>query len=111
MEINSHFRTTEECEFATPETDGEILSFHGFAGSLDLSELQESTPRRVRVTCDRTGQISVNAAADFWLIAEVDIPAAQYVEPVPEEEGQLQTKPERVPIETVEVLLWALPRV
>jgi hypothetical protein len=106
-------------ETAQPVADGERLSFEGLIGELDLAALQTDEPRRVRVTVNYDGEISVNAKSDYWLVAEIDIPAKKYTEkavahkfgePVLSKEKEPQTVQERMEIEKVDVTLWPLPR-
>lgn len=114
--INSQDK--EDPQYPQPAVDGEMLRFEGLNGELDLAECQQHTPRRVRVSIDRVGRVSADAAANYWLVAEADLPAIEHADvvveddsgdPVLDEEGEPQTQPERQPIETVEVTLWALP--
>jgi hypothetical protein len=88
--------------FAVPVLEDEILTFDGYEGEIDISEHEG---KRIAVSTDKDGNLSVDAPTDYWLLAEIDIPTA---ETVTIGEGEEATS-ERVPIEEIEVRLWALP--
>jgi hypothetical protein len=88
--------------FAVPSLEDEILTFDGYIGEIDISEYEG---KRIVVSADKEKNLSVDAPTDYWLIAQVDIPTAETVTTGEDEE----MVSERLPIQDIEVRLWALP--
>ena len=74
----------------TARLKGTTLKFDELPGQEhDLSKLQTEVPRRLRFTMSKDKVVSVDKSSDYWLIAEVDIPARKVVtEPVLDEKGE-----------------------
>lgn len=96
--------------FITPTPEGQSVWFGD--EKIDLVSLQRDHFRRVRVTMDRDGKLALDPAEDYWLLAEIDIPAAVYADRTTGEtdlEGNPVYERVREPIGAVEVTLWPLP--
>ena len=86
----------------------EILSFSNRKGTIDLAALQSQEPRTIWVTMDREGNLSIDAPTNYWLVAEVAIPPAQYVSIGKDEETQKQKRIPMAP-DKVHITVWPLP--
>lgn len=83
--------------------------------SINLSKREEDWPVHIDVCFGATGELVIGAAAGRAYVAEIDIPARQYVDteaPATLGEGEETTQPQReaVPLdmETVTLTLWAV---
>ena len=108
--------------YATAVLDGTILSFEDYPGQqFDLADLQGDEPKHLRFTIDRDSNISIDAAEDYWLFAEIDLPAKTYTsepvlddagEPAMDESGQPQTTFVAQPVtaDDIKYTAWQLPK-
>ena len=73
--------------------------------SINLSKREKDDPVHIDVCYDEDGELCIGAAAGWAYVAEIDIPAREYIEPAGEEEA-----PEPVPfdIDKVTLTLWAI---
>lgn len=96
------------------EVDGTRITFADDL-SINLSKREEDWPVHIDVCSGATGELVIGAAAGRAYVAEIDIPARQYVDteaPATLAEGEEITQPQReaVPLdmETVTLTLWAV---
>ena len=109
-------------DFVTAQLTGGVLSFAGFPDQESvLTDLQSSETKRLRFTINNVGVISVNAAEDYWLIAEIDLSAKEYESeavvdadghPVLNENGEPEMATTIKPITVGNLILtvWQLPK-
>lgn len=102
--------------------NGTILTFDKYPDQeFDLADLQGSKAKRLRFTIDHKGNISINAAEDYWLIAELDLPAKTYTsetvlnpsgEPVIDKNGQQKTTSivDAIYGRNLKLTAWRFPR-
>lgn len=77
-------------------------------------DLTPHAGERVRLWIERNGEYSTNPRQDhYWQIAELDVPAQEYVETAgdPDSEGRPTANRAAVPIDlsSVEIKAWSLP--
>lgn len=96
------------------EVDGTRITFADDL-SINLSKREEDWPVHIDVCSGVNGELVIGAAAGRAYVAEIDIPARQYVDtevPATLAEGEETTQPQReaVPLdmETVILTLWAV---
>lgn len=77
--------------------------------SLKLAKLEKDDPVHKDICFDADGDLMIGTAGARAYVAEIDIPARQYVTPDPEE-GEDQQPPVPVPLDmdTVTLTLWAI---
>jgi len=92
-------------EYTTEET---AITFGNDELTLDLAELQEDESRHVTVCYTKKHTLTIGRGGITY-VAEIDIPAREYVYPEPGEGGE-QEEPYPVPLdmETVTLTLWAI---
>jgi hypothetical protein len=100
--------------YAEPLMEAETIQFAEHYGSIDLSTYETDRPQRIRIFSDREGNLSVDSAQAYWLVAEIDIPPRQYElaqEAIEGKEPEESTPPERMPItaDALAIKLWPLP--
>lgn len=102
---------SDSAAYAVPRLKADMLSFDGLAGTIDLADAQKRHKRVLRVTMDREGVIAVDMPVNYWLIAEVKIPAPAYASTGtgPEEEPTEQIQ-EPLSEQEVIVTVWPLPK-
>ena len=79
--------------------------------TINLVKREEDWAVHIDICFDRDGNLVIGTAAGRAYVAEIDIPAREYIEvPDPEGEGEEATKLEPVPLDldTVTLSLWAV---
>ena len=87
------------------EVNGTKISFDDDTMSLKCDKFQKDWPIHKDICMDRDGGLTMGISDGVYYVAEVDIPAREYTEPVDEE-----TAPEPLPLdmEKVTLTLWSL---
>ena len=108
-------------KFATVLLVDDVISFAEYPGQVfDLAELLTDATKCLRFSVDRNGNISLDAHFDYWLIAELVLPARTYTsepaldkagKPVLDENGSPETisVAKSVLGDDVELTAWQLP--
>ena len=78
--------------------------------SINLSKREKDDPVHIDVCYDEDGELCIGAAAGWAYVAEIDIPARQYVDVPVEggEEGEVTREPLPLDMDTVTLTLWAI---
>lgn len=79
---------------------------------INLTKLEKDWPVHKDICMDADGDLTMGTGAGLYYVAEVDIPAREYQEPDPAEEGE--ETGERIPLpldmDKVTLTLWALEK-
>ena len=77
--------------------------------TINLKKREEDWPVHIDVCFDGDGELVIGTAAGRAYVAEIDIPARQYIYPEPDE-GEEPEPPQPVPLDmdTVTLSLWAI---
>lgn len=109
-------------KFATVLLVDDVISFAEYPGQVfDLAELLTDAAKCLRFSVDRNGNISLDAHSDFWLIAELALPARTYTnnpaldkagKPVLGENGESKTISTAKPVtaDEIKLTIWQLPK-
>jgi len=78
--------------------------------TINLIKREEDWPVHIDVCFDADGCLVIGTAAGRAYVAEIDIPAREYIYPEPAEEGEEQDPPTPVPLDLdkVTLSLWAV---
>lgn len=78
--------------------------------TINLVKREEDWPVHIDVCFDADGCLVIGTAAGRAYVAEIDIPAREYIYPEPGEEGEEQEPPTPVPLDLdkVTLSLWAV---
>lgn len=78
--------------------------------TINLIKREEDWPVHIDVCFDADGCLVIGTAAGRAYVAEIDIPAREYIYPEPAEEGEEQEPPTPVPLDLdkVTLSLWAV---
>ena len=78
--------------------------------TINLIKREEDWPVHIDVCFDADGCLVIGTAAGRAYVAEIDIPAREYIYPEPGEEGEEQEPPTPVPLDLdkVTLSLWAV---
>jgi hypothetical protein len=78
--------------------------------TINLVKREEDWPVHIDVCFDADGCLVIGTAAGRAYVAEIDIPAREYIYPEPGEEGEEQDPPTPVPLDLdkVTLSLWAV---
>ena len=78
--------------------------------TINLVKREEDWPVHIDVCFDADGCLVIGTAAGRAYVAEIDIPAREYIYPEPGEEGEEQDSPTPVPLDLdkVTLSLWAV---
>lgn len=78
--------------------------------TINLVKREEDWPVHIDVCFDADGCLVIGTAAGRAYVAEIDIPAREYIYPEPAEEGEEQDPPTPVPLDLdkVTLSLWAV---
>ena len=78
--------------------------------TINLVKREEDWPVHIDVCFDADGCLVIGTAAGRAYVAEIDIPAREYIYPEPAEEGEEQEPPTPVPLDLdkVTLSLWAV---
>lgn len=87
------------------ETDGCEITFDDDL-SLKLNKRQKDEPVHIDVCHDRNGDLVIGAAAGRAYVAEIDIPAREYIIPDGDEGETTQALP--LDMDKVTLTLWAV---
>ena len=78
--------------------------------TINLAKRQEDWDVHIDICFDADRNLVIGTAAGRAYVAEIDIPAREYIEPEPVEEGEEQEPPTPVPLDMdkVTLSLWAV---
>lgn len=78
--------------------------------TINLVKREEDWPVHIDVCYDSDGNLVLGTAAGRAYVAEIDIPAREYIYPEPAEEGEEPEPPTPVPLDLdkVTLSLWAI---
>jgi len=78
--------------------------------TINLIKREEDWPVHIDVCFDADGCLVIGTAAGRAYVAEIDIPAREYIYPEPGDEGEEQEPPTPVPLDLdkVTLSLWAV---
>ncbi len=78
--------------------------------TINLVKREEDWPVHIDVCFDADGCLVIGTAAGRAYVAEIDIPAREYIYPEPGDEGEEQEPPTPVPLDLdkVTLSLWAV---
>ena len=78
--------------------------------TINLAKREEDWAVHIDICFDRDGNLVIGTAAGRAYVAEIDIPAREYIYPEPAEEGEEQDPPTPVPLDLdkVTLSLWAV---
>ncbi len=78
--------------------------------TINLAKREEDWPVHIDVCYDSDGNLVLGTAAGRAYVAEIDIPAREYIYPEPAEEGEEPEPPTPVPLDLdkVTLSLWAI---
>jgi hypothetical protein len=79
--------------------------------TINLSKREQDEPVHIDICYDRSGELVIGAAAGRAYVAEIDVPARQYLEADDEEamdEGTMTPEPVPLDMDTVTLTLWAV---
>lgn len=78
--------------------------------TINLAKRQEDYDVHIDICFDKDRNLVIGTAAGRAYVAEIDIPAREYIEPEPVEEGEEQEPPTPVPLDMdkVTLSLWAV---
>lgn len=78
--------------------------------TINLVKREQDWPVHIDICFDHDGELVIGTAAGRAYVAEIDIPAREYIYPDPAEEGEEQDPPIPVPLDLdkVTLSLWAV---
>ena len=78
--------------------------------TINLAKREQDWPVHIDICYDGDGELVIGTAAGRAYVAEIDIPAREYIYPEPEEEGGETDPPTPVPLDLdkVTLSLWAI---
>lgn len=90
------------------EVNGTVITFDDEL-SLKLAKLEKDDPVHKDICLDADGDLMIGTAGARAYVAEIDIPAREYITPEPEE-GEEPQPPQPMPLDMdkVTLSLWAI---
>lgn len=92
------------------EETGTMIFLGDYELMLNASKYQRDWPVHIDVCSNRDNQLVVGTGEGLYYVAQLDIPAAKYTEPVEPGHETEEESPELIPIDMSEVTLtlWSL---